>query len=109
MQSGSCAASAARQIHPKRAALGVSIPPGEHRRPPLRQPTLELLVDPGHLVAHLLADALDRVALALVAHAREVLAAGAVLGDPLAGELARLNLVEDLLHRGAGGLADDAL
>src|SRR5690349_1641589 len=70
---------------------------------------LELLVDPGHLVAHLLADALDRVVLALFAHAGEVLAAGAVLGNPLAGELARLDLTEDLLHRRAGLLADHAL
>jgi hypothetical protein len=44
----------------------------------------------------------------LLAHALEVLLAGAVLGDPLAGERPVLDFPEDLLHRGAGGLADDA-
>ena len=44
---------------------------------------------------------------AFLAHAVEVLAAGAVLGDPLLGELARLDLAEDLLHRRPRLLADD--
>ncbi len=48
----------------------------------------ELLVDPGHHAAEVLADLLDLVAGALFAHAGEVFAAGAVLGDPLLGELA---------------------
>ena len=39
----------------------------------------------------------------------EVLGAGAVLGDPLARELARLDVREDLPHRLAGLLADHAL
>ena len=46
---------------------------------------------------------------ALLAHAQEVLLAGFVLGDPLAREVTRLDLGEDLLHRGAGLLVDDPL
>ena len=57
----------------------------------------------------LLALALDLVVLALLAHAQEVLLAGAVLGDPLARELARLDLPEDVLHRLAGLVGDDPL
>ena len=48
--------------------------------------------------AQLLAGRLDLRARLLVAHALEVLLAGAVLGDPLARELAGLDLGEDLLH-----------
>src|SRR5262245_25210636 len=53
-------------------------------------PVSELLVDPGHHAPEVFADALDFVALEVLAHAVEVLAAGVVLGDPLAGELAGL-------------------
>ena len=57
----------------------------------------------------LLAFALDLVALALLAHAQEVLLARAVLGDPLARELARLDLAQDGLHRLAGVVGDHPL
>src|SRR4051812_49075644 len=69
----------------------------------------ELCVDPVHVRAQLLALALDLVVLALLAHALEVLLAGAVLGDPLAREIARLDLAEDVLHRLAALVGDDAL
>ena len=66
---------------------------------PPAPPSSEVLVDPGHRAAEVLADPLDRVLGTLLPHPREVLAAGAVLGDPLAGELARLDFPEHLLHR----------
>jgi hypothetical protein len=46
---------------------------------------------------------------ALRAQPLEVRQTGAVLGDPLVGELARLDLGEDLLHGGSGLRPDDAL
>src|SRR5579862_6964561 len=58
------------------------------RRLEFRRLLLELGVDPVHLGAEFLADHLDLVARLLLAHALEVLLAGAVLGDPLAGEIA---------------------
>src|SRR4051812_15877924 len=64
----------------------------------------ELGVDPVHRCAQLLADRFDLVLLLLLAHALEVLLAGTVLRDPLLGELAGLDLTEDLLHRLAGGI-----
>src|SRR3954453_24218088 len=70
---------------------------------------LELGLDPIHVRAQLLALALDLVVLALLAHAQEVLLPGAVLGDPLARELAGLDLAEDRLHRRARLIGDDAL
>src|SRR6186997_3239721 len=70
---------------------------------------LEGGLDPVHVRAQLLALALDLVVLALLAHAQEVLLAGAVLGDPFARELARLDLAEDVLHRLAGLVGDDPL
>src|SRR2546430_11936012 len=69
----------------------------------------KVLVDPVHHRAELAALALDLVILLLGPHPLEVLLPGAVLGNPLLGELARLDLVEDLLHRLAGRLADDPL
>src|SRR5918997_1327121 len=71
-------------------------------------PSSELRVDPVHHRAQLPALALDLVVLLLGPHALEVLLARLVLGDPLAREVPRLDLGEDLLHRRAGGLADDA-
>src|SRR5689334_1859153 len=53
--------------------------------------TSELRVDPVHRRPEILADRLDLMVLLLLAHALEVLLAGAVLGDPLLGELARLD------------------
>jgi hypothetical protein len=49
------------------------------------------------------------VVLLLLAHALEALLPGAVLGDPLASEVAGLDLVEDLPHRLPRGLAHDPL
>src|SRR5438270_38765 len=43
------------------------------------------------------------------AHALDALMAGAVLGDPLAREVPRLDLGEDLAHGCAGLLGDHAL
>ena len=60
---------------------------------------LLVALNPGHHRAQLAADLLDLVRGGLVAQALEVLAAGAVLGDPLLRELARLDVVEDLPHR----------
>src|SRR6185437_2430401 len=66
-------------------------------------------LDPVHVRAQLAADVLDlRVGL-LGAHAQEVLLAGAVLGDPLAREVAVLDLLQDLAHRGARLVGDHAL
>src|SRR5450755_649739 len=70
---------------------------------------LKLRVDPVHLGAQLLAHDLDLVARLLLAHALEVLLAGTVLGDPLAGEVARLDLAQQLLHRRPRLRADHAL
>src|SRR5690349_4144404 len=69
----------------------------------------EFRLDPIHVRAQLLALALDLVVLALLAHAQEVLLAGAVLRDPLARERARLDLAEDVLHRLPRLVGDDAL
>src|SRR5437764_15248109 len=70
---------------------------------------LELGVDPVHVRAQLAADRLDLVARLLLAHALEVLLAGAVLGDPFAGEVPGLDLGQDLPHCLAGLGADDPL
>src|SRR5436190_18143814 len=69
---------------------------------------VEAGVDPVHLRAQLLADHLDLVPGLLVAHPLEVLLTGAVLRDPFAREVARLDIRKDLLHRLAGRFADDA-
>src|SRR5690606_12160280 len=76
------------------------------QRSPMRL-LVERGVDPGHLLAQLPADDLDLVTALLVAHPLEALLAGAVLGDPLAREGARLDLGEDLPHRLAGLGPDD--
>src|SRR4051812_20231921 len=69
----------------------------------------ELRVDPVHHRPQLSPLALDLRVLLLLAHALEVLLPGAVLRDPLAGELARLDLPEHLLHGLARRLGDDPL
>src|SRR5205085_7621486 len=76
---------------------------------PGRHTCLELGLDPVHHRAELAAFALDLVVLLLLPHALEALLAGAVLGDPLAGELTGLDLAEDLLHRLSRRLSDHAL
>src|SRR2546423_1162415 len=57
-----------------------------------------LLAHPAHQAAQLLPDLLDRVLLALLLQLGEVRAARVVLGHPLAGERAVLDLAQDLLH-----------
>src|SRR5918998_1020574 len=68
---------------------------------------LEVRLDPIHVRAQLLALDLDLVALLLLAHALEVLLPGAILRDPLARELAGLDLAEDRLHGLASLVGDD--
>src|SRR4051794_29718784 len=69
----------------------------------------ELGVDPVHRRPQFLADRLDLMLLLLFAHALEILLAGTVFRNPLLGELAGLDLAEDLLHRLTGGVGDHAL
>src|SRR5450755_681965 len=68
---------------------------------------LPLGVDPVHLLTQALAHDLHLVPSLLGAHALEVLLTGPILGDPLAREVARLDLRKDLLHRRPRLLADD--
>src|SRR5690606_33936091 len=67
-----------------------------------------LLADPGHHRAELLADFLDQVLLITSAQGREDRSVRLVFQDPIASELARLDLVERLLHLGADVIVDDA-
>src|SRR5919202_1139692 len=69
----------------------------------------EARLDPIHVRAQLLAHGLDLGAGLLGPHPLEVLLPGAVLGDPLAGEVARLDLAEDVAHVLARLVGDDAL
>src|ERR1039457_3415303 len=62
-----------------------------------------------HHFAELAADALDRLIAGGLAHGEEILAAGFVLPDPFAGELAGLDLGQDLAHLGAGFFGHDPL
>src|SRR5690348_6282758 len=55
-------------------------------------------IDPAHHAAKLLTGLLDRVRRALGPPLGEVRPPGVVLGDPLAGELARLDLGQDPAH-----------
>src|SRR5918993_2278529 len=64
--------------------------------------------DPRHHRPQAGADLLDRVLLAGLLQPLEVGPARLGLGDPLVGELAGLDLVEDRLHLGPDRLADDA-
>src|SRR5437867_659851 len=65
--------------------------------------------EPGHQATQLRPHLLDRVLRGLLPELAEVRQAAAVLGDPLVGELARLDVGEDRLHRLARLVADDAL
>src|SRR2546425_863398 len=65
--------------------------------------------EPGHQAAQLRPHLLDRMLRGLLPELAEVRQAAAVLGDPLVGELARLDVGEDRLHRLARLVADDAL
>ena len=66
------------------------------------------LVDPAHHAAQLFADTLDEMLLALALQRVEHGAVGHVLQDPLARELATLDLGEQLAHGLAHVLVDDA-
>src|SRR5688500_3778910 len=80
-----------------------------------RAPSVLSLVDesvrpePRHELPQLGADLLDRVVRALLPELAEVRHPAPILGDPLVGELAALDLPEDLLHGGARLRPDDAL
>src|SRR5689334_8644089 len=65
--------------------------------------------EPRHEAAKPRADLLDRVRAGLLPQLAEVREAAAVLGDPLVGELAGLDVREEGFHRLARLLADDAL
>src|SRR3989304_3098958 len=65
-------------------------------------------VEPAHLGAQLGAHPLDLVVLVGLAEARELRAAGLVLGDPAPCERAVLDLVQDLAHGVPDVLLDDA-
>src|SRR3712207_7413786 len=87
--------------------MSLSRDPGRRSSVPTPLPRSELGLEPVHHRPQLLALHLDLVTGLLGAHAVEVLLARAVLGDPLARELARLDLGEDGLHRLARVLPDD--
>jgi hypothetical protein len=63
-------------------------PPSRGTRVSRRQPNPSVGLDPRHHRAQLTADLLDLRALGLVAHVLEALATGAVLRNPLLGEVA---------------------
>src|SRR3989442_4270710 len=65
-------------------------------------------LDPGHHRPEPLADFLDGVLGVPLAHGQEARPVGLVLQHPFAGELARLDLDQDLLHLRLRFLADDA-
>ena len=67
-----------------------------------------LLLDPGHHGAQLGADLLDLVGVVEAAGGLEAGLAGLALADPLRGEVAGLDVLEDALHLGAGLVVDDA-
>src|SRR5215208_7082038 len=69
--------------------------------------TLPLVPEPGHHPAQGLPGPLDRVVRPGLAHPGEVGPALVVLGDPLAGERAGLDLGKDAAHLGLGGVVDD--
>ena len=66
-----------------------------------------VLADPRHHGAQLLAHPFDFVAGGAAAHGLEAGLAGAAFRHPLAGETARLNVVEDLLHAAPDGSVDE--
>src|SRR5215831_11642169 len=73
-----------------------------------RHTDLLLSLQERHHGAQFTADFLDGLVSFLLAHGQELVPAGAVLAHPLPGELARLDLAQDLAHFGAGLLIDDA-
>jgi hypothetical protein len=65
-------------------------------------------LDPGHHLAQLAADFLDRMFRVLRTHLRKTFAAGLILRHPLLGELTGLNFLKDLFHFRLGLLINDA-
>src|SRR5580658_7596198 len=68
-----------------------------------------VLVHPRHQPAQFAPDVLELVAGGFLAEAPERRFAGGVLGDPVLGELSAADLGQDLAHRLARLLGDDAL
>ncbi len=64
------------------------------------------LLQPGHARTQLLTDPFDRMARVLFQHAAKILRTILVLLDPLARELAALDLLEDLAHLLLGAVVD---
>src|ERR1700733_7740591 len=73
-----------------------------------RYPDLFLLFQERHHFAQLGAHLFDGLVFLTLSHAEEFCAAGFVFAQPLFGELARLNLRQNLLHLGARLGVDDA-
>src|SRR6185369_2226064 len=73
---------------------------------PVYQP---ITLEPRHEAAETRPDLFDRVLLGFFAELAEVRQPAAVLRHPLVGELARLDVAEDLLHGGARVVGDDPL
>src|SRR5512143_351690 len=73
-----------------------------------RPPSLPRRLDPGHHLAEPPAHLLDGMVGVALAHREEPGAMGLVLQHPLPGELAGLDLGEDLLHLDLGAIVDDA-
>src|SRR5581483_11781625 len=72
----------------------------------LRYSRFLLLLQERHHFTQLAAHLFDLRIAGFLAHLEELMTPGLVLFDPLAREVARLNLREDLLHFGAGLLID---
>src|SRR5579885_465728 len=72
------------------------------RPPSLRYSRLFLLLQKRHHLPQLRADLFDLLRLRRFPHLQKILAARLVLANPLPGELARLDLAQNLLHLLAG-------
>src|SRR3984893_12135023 len=77
-------------------------------RPAERPRSLPRRLDPGHHLAQPPAHFLDGAGRVALPHREEARAVRLVLQHPLPGELAGLDLGEDLLHLGLGPVVDDA-
>src|SRR5258707_13287468 len=67
-----------------------------------------IAAEPGHVLAQLGADLLDRLRQVLIPHALIFGLSSLALGDPLACEGAALNIGQHFLHASAGLVVDDA-
>src|SRR5271163_666052 len=107
------AATSLRGKHGNHATRDPSSPPALNSQLPLDRlvaaPIDEAVAaQPRHEGAQLASDFLDRMNLGLFSQPFEVGESGAILGDPFVGEFARLDVGENLLHRLARTLVDDA-